>query len=121
MPKTMVVSFIALWGLAIWEMKAYSVSVDRVDQQLTLYGKNVEGSQGRMKGFHKRTPVITPNFWDAFFKSPLHANQIELNPTWRQNIRKELQLTNTYNVQFWSIKNKCLWISISLFIWAILP
>jgi len=98
MPKTMVVSFIALWVLAIWEMKAYSASVDRVDQQLTLYGKNVEGSQGRMKGFHKRSPVITPNFWDAFFKSPLQANQIELNPTWRQNIRKELQLTNTYNV-----------------------
>lgn len=54
-----------------------------------------------MKGFHKRSPVITPNFWDAFFRSPLQANQIELNPTWRQNIRKELQLTNTYNVQFW--------------------
>jgi len=53
-----------------------------------MYGKNVEGSQGRMKGFHKRKPVMTPNFWDSFFKSPLHANQIEINPTWRQNIRK---------------------------------
>jgi hypothetical protein len=100
MPKTMVVSFVALWVLAIWQMKAYSVAVDKVDQQLTLYGKNVEGSQGRMKGFHKRTAVITPNFWDAFFRSPLNANQIEINPTWRQNIRKELQLTNAYNVQF---------------------
>lgn len=100
MPKTMVISFIALWVLGIWQMKAYSVAVDKVDQQLTLYGKNVEGSQGRMKGFHKRTPMITPNFWDSFFRSPLQANQIEINPTWRQNIRKELQLTNSYNVNF---------------------
>lgn len=37
----MVVSFIALWVLAIWEMKGYSKAVDRVDEQLTLYGKNV--------------------------------------------------------------------------------
>jgi hypothetical protein len=81
-------------------MKAYSSSVDDVDHQLLLYGKNVEGSQGRMKGYHKRTPVATPNFWDALFRSPLTANQIEINPTWRQNIRKELQLTNTHNVEF---------------------
>ena len=76
MPKTMVTSFILLWALAIFEMKGYSKSVDSVDEQLTLYGKNVEGSQGRMKSFHKRTPVRTPNFWDAFFRSPLNANQI---------------------------------------------
>jgi hypothetical protein len=84
----MVTSFILLWGLAIFEMKGYSKAVDSVDEQLTLYGKNVEGSQGRMKAFHKRTPVRSPNFWDAFFRSPLNAHQIELNPTWKQNIRK---------------------------------
>ena len=109
MPKTMVISFIALWVLAICQMKAYSLAVDQVDQQLLQYGKNVEGSQGRMKGFHKRTAVVTPNFWDAFFKSPLMSNQIEINPTWRQNLRKELQLTNAHNVEFW---DEMVWISI---------
>jgi hypothetical protein len=69
-------------------MKAYSSTVDKVDELMTLYGKNVEGSRGRMKGFHARTSVRTPNFWDAFFRSPLQANQIIINPTWRQNIRK---------------------------------
>lgn len=98
MPKTMVTSFVLVWFLAIFDMKAYSRAVDSVDDQLQLYGKNVEGSQGRMKGFHKRTPIRTPNFWDSFFRTPLFANQIEINPTWRQNIRKELQLTNTHNV-----------------------
>lgn len=41
MPKTMVTSFILLWGLALFEMKGYSKAVDSVDEQLTLYGKNV--------------------------------------------------------------------------------
>jgi hypothetical protein len=96
----MVISFIAVWVLAIWQMKAYSKAVDQVDQQLLRYGKNVEGSQGRMKGFHKRTTVAAPNFWDNFFKTPLMSSQIEINPTWRQNLRKELQLTNAHNVEF---------------------
>ena len=43
----MVVSFITLWVLAIWEMKAYSVAVDKVDHQLTLYGNSEAGKPGR--------------------------------------------------------------------------
>lgn len=29
-----------------------------------------------------------PNFFDALFRAPLTGDQIVLNPTWKQNIRK---------------------------------
>lgn len=99
-PKTMVVSFAFLWVFSIFDMKSYSLGVEYSDELLLKYGKNIEGSIGRMKGFHARAPVRSPNFFDAFFKAPLTADQIVLNPTWKQNLRKELQLTNANNVQF---------------------
>jgi hypothetical protein len=59
-----------------------------MDQMLLNYGKNVEGSQGRMQGFHKQKQMRSPNFFDALFRAPLTGDLIVLNPTWKQNIRK---------------------------------
>jgi hypothetical protein len=67
---------------------------------LTHYGKNVEGTSGRMKGFHNRENLHSPNVVDAMMKTRFTPDLVTLNPTWKQNIRKQLQLTNNYNVVF---------------------
>ena len=80
------------------EYKQYSQAVDRMDDTLLMYGKNVEGSQGRMKGYHTRKLLRSPNAFDYMMRAPLTSNEIIINQTWTQNLRKEIQLTNHYNV-----------------------
>ena len=99
-PKTMVLTFGLLWVFSLFDMKTYSMGVDYSDELFLRYGKNIEGSVGRMKGFHNKAPIRSPHLFDSLFKTPLTADQIVLNPTWKQNLRKELQLTNANNVQF---------------------
>ena len=72
-----------------------------VDKVLMLYGKNVEGTSGRMKGYHDRKPFHNPNVIEAQMRTHFFPELVTLNPTWKQNIRKQLQLTNSYNVAFW--------------------
>ena len=52
-PRMIPTMFILTWIAAIWEMKKYSEATQNIDQMLLRYGKNVEGSQLRMKGFHR--------------------------------------------------------------------
>ncbi len=99
-PKLIVASFLVAWFYNFMEYKQYSIAVDKMDQTLQMYGKNVEGSQGRMKGYHTRKLLRSPNAFDYMMRAPLTANEIILNQTWTQNLRKEIQLTNHYNVEF---------------------
>lgn len=77
-----------------------SKEVDEVDRVLTCYGKNVEGSSGRMKGYHNKKLFLGLNHIDRSLKIQFSPDMVVLNPTWKQNLRKELQLTNIYNVAF---------------------
>eukprot|EP00919_Chromeraceae_sp_WS-2016_P009795 GHVR01023052.1.p1 GENE.GHVR01023052.1~~GHVR01023052.1.p1 ORF type:complete len:141 (+),score=2.05 GHVR01023052.1:208-630(+) len=99
-PKILTLGFFSVIVSMLYEWKSYSTTIQANDALLLQYGKNVEGSQGRMKGYHKGKKLRSPNVFDFFFKSPITANQIILNQTWRQNLRKELQLTNYHNVEF---------------------
>lgn len=63
-------------------------------------GKNVEGTPGRMKGYFNKATFFGYNHFEGAMKSPLRDDWVTLNPTFRQNVRKELQLTNNYNVVF---------------------
>ena len=81
------------WGNNTNEIKAY-------DEMLMGYGKNIEGMSGRYTGFHDRKPLRSPQPFDLMFKVPISDDQLTINPTWRQNLRKELHMTNFHNVQF---------------------
>jgi len=59
-----------------------------LDDTLQMYGKNVEGSQGRMKGYHTQKWMRTPNAFDYMMRAPLESKDIIINQTWTQNIRK---------------------------------
>lgn len=95
---------ILYWGAVIAYWKGISEDYNEVDKVLLNYGKNVEGTSGRMKGYHNRKTFHTPNFPEGIMRTHFSPDMVTLNPTWRQNIRKQLQLTNNYNVQFWSHK-----------------
>ena len=80
--------------------KGISDEYAEIDQVLTNYGKNVEGTSGRMKGYHNHKQLHRVNTIEGLLYTHFWPNMVTLNPTWRQNIRKELQLTNNYNVVF---------------------
>lgn len=58
------------------------------DEFLTSLGKNVEGTAGRMQGYHNKAKIRSFNVFDTFLKAPLTPDLVVLNPTWRQNLRK---------------------------------
>jgi hypothetical protein len=95
-----VTSFLVAWFYNLMEYKAYSLATDKMDLTLQMYGKNVEGSQGRMKAYHTQKNVRSPNAFDYMMRAPLTSNEVIINQTWTQNLRKEIQLTNHYNVEF---------------------
>ena len=85
---------------ALYEWKKHSNQIKAYDDILLGYGKNVEGMSGRYGGFHDKKMLRGPTNFDMLFRVPIENDQIVINPTWKQNLRKELQLTNSYNVQF---------------------
>lgn len=63
-------------------------------------GKNIEGMSGRYQGYHNTHPLRSVSVLDGIVRIPIRPHQIVLNQTWKQNIRKELQLTNSHGVVF---------------------
>lgn len=100
LPKMVTLGAFLYWSTVVYYWKGISNDHAEVDRMLVNYGKNVEGTSGRMKGYHNRKTFHTPNFPEGMMRTHFFPELVTLNPTWRQNIRKELQLTNNYNVQF---------------------
>lgn len=94
-------SFIALtFFCALFEWRKHTNLITEHDNFLLASGKNIEGMSGRYIGYHDTKPLRGPSLLDNLFRSPITPDQIIVNPTWRQNIRKELQLTNSQGVVF---------------------
>ena len=100
MPKMVTYLGILYWVSILSFWKGVSMEYDELDEVLQNYGKNVEGTSGRMKAYHDRKEFQRVNTVEGILRSHFEPNMVTLNPTWRQNIRKELQLTNNYNVAF---------------------
>jgi hypothetical protein len=99
-PKLMIYGGLLYWGAVVLYWKQISDEYKEIDEVLKNYGKNVEGTSGRMKGYHNQKMFHSPNMIEGPMRTHFFPELVTLNPTWRQNIRKELQLTNQYNVQF---------------------
>lgn len=87
-----------LGALLDWHYK--SKRIRDHDSLLLAMGKNIEGMSGRYIGYHDTKPLTGPIFIDMLFKTPFTDDMVVLNQTWKQNIRKELQLTNHHRVEF---------------------
>ena len=99
-PKLLTLGAIFYWAAVVYYWKGISNDYKEIDQVLLHYGKNVEGTSGRMKGYQNQKQFHTPNFPEGPMRTHFYPELVTLNPTWKQNIRKELQLTNNYNVNF---------------------
>lgn len=97
-PKGLPILIALAWFGALYEWKKHSNQIQEYDDLLLGYGKNIEGMSGRYTGFHDQKMLRSPTYFDVLFRVPISPDQIVINPTWKQNIRKELQLTNSYNV-----------------------
>ena len=53
-PKLLTFSAILYWGWMVYYWKSISNDYKELDQVLLHYGKNVEGTSGRMKGYHNQ-------------------------------------------------------------------
>lgn len=102
LPKLLTITGILYWGAVLYYWKGISNEYAELDEVLMRYGKNVEGTSGRMKGYHNRKNFHVPSFPEGVMRTHFTPDMVTLNPTWKQNIRKQLHLTNNYNVQFWS-------------------
>jgi len=49
------------WGSVIFYWKQISEEYKEIDEVLKNYGKNVEGTSGRMKGYHNQKMFHKPN------------------------------------------------------------
>lgn len=99
-PKMLTLGAFLYWGCVLVYWKSISEDYKELDKVLTFYGKNVEGTSGRMKGNHNRKNFHIPSFPEGIMRTHFRSDFVTLNPTWKQNLRKELQLTNNHNVQF---------------------
>ncbi len=97
-PRGLPILIALAWIGAIYEWKTHSNEIKAYDDILLGYGKNIEGMSGRYGGFHSKKMLRSPTCFDLLFRVPISSDQIIINQTWKQNIRKELQLTNSYNV-----------------------
>ena len=88
LPKMVTLAAVFYWVgvLAYW--KGISEEYNEVDEVLLNYGKNVEGTSGRMKGYHARKNFHTPNFPEGPMRTHFYPEMVTLNPTWKQNLRK---------------------------------
>ncbi len=87
-PKLLTLGAIFYWAAVVYYWKQISEDYSEVDQVLMNYGKNVEGTSGRMKGYHNRKTFHTPNFPEGQMRTHFFPDLVTLNPTWKQNIRK---------------------------------
>lgn len=55
---------------------------------------------GRYIGYHDQKPLRSPDIFQSLMRVTFDESMVEVNPTWRQNIRKQLQLTNAHGVVF---------------------
>ena len=55
---------------------------------------------GRYRGYHHNKRLTGPHTMEWFFSAPVTDDMVIINQTWKQNLRKELQLTNYHNVRF---------------------
>jgi hypothetical protein len=76
------------WGAVIWYWKQISNEYQEIDEVLKNYGKNVEGTSGKMKGYHSQKMFHSPNMIEGPMRTHFFPDLVTLNPTWRQNIRK---------------------------------
>ena len=100
LPKLMTLGFVFYWVGMLYYWKTISNEYKELDDVLMNYGKNVEGTSGRMKGYHNRKNFHSVNMIEGPMRTHFTPDMVTLNPTWKQNIRKQLQLTNNYNVKF---------------------
>jgi hypothetical protein len=75
-------------GCALWEWRSHTNRILQHDNFLLASGKNIEGMSGRYIGYHNTKPLRGPSMFDALFRIPLDPNEIIINQTWKQNIRK---------------------------------
>lgn len=92
--------FLLSWIWASFEWGSYLRTIQEHDAFLLSAGKNIEGMSGRYTGYHNSNMVRSPTLFDTAFRVPISPDMIIINQTWKQNIRKQLQLTNTHNVAF---------------------
>lgn len=100
LPKFLTYTAVFYWVAVLHYWNKASNEYDELDGVLLHYGKNVEGTSGRMKGYQNRKQFHGVNLIEGLMRSHFQPDYVTLNPTWKQNIRKELQLTNHYNVHF---------------------
>ena len=87
-PKLLTIGgFFTLVGF-FWYWKNISLEYEELDKVLMNYGKNVEGTSGRMKGYHNRKQYHVALFPESVMRSHFTPDMVVLNPTWKQNIRK---------------------------------
>ena len=98
MPKLLTFAAILYVGAMLNYWKGISQEYEEIDQVLLNYGKNVEGTSGRMKGYHNRKQFHRVNTIEGLLYTHFWPSMVTLNPTWRQNIRKELHLLNNHSV-----------------------
>ena len=72
----------------LYEWHHHSIEIQKHDQLLLAYGKNVEGMSGRYLGYHDTKQLRAQTAFDHLFRIPFNPHHIELNPTWKQNLRK---------------------------------
>ena len=101
MPKMLTYGSILYLFSMIWFWKRISNEYQEVDHVLVNYGKNVEGTSGRMKGYHNRKEFQRMNAVEGIMRTHFFPELVTLNPTWKQNIRKGVRnggQTGTYHL-----------------------
>ena len=99
-PRVLYIFLAMTWAGALYEWKSNSNKIKDHDHLLMAQGQNVSAMSGREIGYHDTKPLRGPASWGLFFRAPITDDMVIINQTWKQNLRKELQLTNYHNVLF---------------------
>jgi hypothetical protein len=99
-PRIVMAFLVLTWVSIAYEWKRNTRIIQEHDDFLLASGKNIEGMSGRYTGYHDTKPLRGPSWFDLGLRVPLTPDQLIINQTWKQNIRKELQLTNANRVEF---------------------
>ena len=99
-PRVVPTFILFTFFFALVEWRNHTSRIREFDNFLLMSGKNVEAMSGRYIGYHNTKPLRGPSLLDNLFRTPIQLDQVIVNPTWRQNIRKELHLTNLNGVAF---------------------
>ena len=69
LPKMTTLGFVFFWAGLIYYWKSISNEYKEIDDVLLAYGKNVEGTSGRMKGYHNTKTFHNLNMIEAPMRS----------------------------------------------------